>query len=203
MNERYRTLTRIVGGALLLTLPVALIAACGGGGFEDDTTAAPADVPELGAAQLGAGAGPTPVPVTPTPTPTPSPKQISVYEPVWEGSYTISDVLTKSEVTKAIVVEFLVPKMFGEGNNRRRDEGAMQIEGIDWLAINFTRIDPETGSVSFRVPLNQLQFNGVLEEDKITGTLKEGVLNKGTFELRANRDKTPQRRPEAVAPAGL
>ena len=197
---QHRTLIRSVVAAMLLVLPIALIAACGGGGLEDDTTVAPADVPELGAAQLGGGAGPTPIPVTPTPTATPSPKHVSAYEPVWEGTYTIREVITKEDTTKKIVVEFMEPMMAGEGKNRRRDEGAINIEGIDWVAINFTRINPETGSVSFRAAAVQIQFEGVLEGDKITGTVKEGDLNKGTFELQANHDKTPQRRPEAMGP---
>ena len=200
MNKRYSIPVRFAAGALLLALPAALIAACGGGSDEVESSTA-ADVPTpRTAARLGAGAGPTPVPETPTPTPTPSPKHLSVYEPVWEGTYTIREAITKEEITKNIVVEFMVPLLAGEGKNRRRDEGAMEVEGIDWLALNFTKIDPETGSVSFRVPVNQMRFDGVLEGDKVTGTVKEGPVNQGTFEITANRDKTPQRRPEAAGP---
>ena len=156
-NKRHRVPIRFIAGSLLLALPAALIVACSGGGPDEAGPSAGADVPTpRTAARLGAGAGPTPVPVTPTPTATPSPKHLSVYEPVWEGTYTIREAITKEEITKKIVVEFMVPKLAGEGKNRRRDEGAIEVEGIDWLTINFTRIDPKTGSVAFRVPVNQI-----------------------------------------------
>ena len=197
MTQR-KTLVRFVVAAMLLALPIALISACGGGGFEDDTT--PADVPELGAAQLGAGAGPTPIPVTPTPTPTPSPKHLSAYEPVWEGTYTIREVITKEDVTKDIVLEFNPPLLIGEGGRRRRDVGAILVEGANnWMALAFVNVDPETGDVSFRIPALNARFQGILEEDKISGTAEQGNLNKGNFEVRANPDKTPKRRPGAEA----
>ena len=175
-----------------------VIAACGGG-FEEAGPAAPADVPDLGAARLGAGAGPTPIPVTPTPTATPSPKHLSVYEPVWEGTYTIREAITKEEITKKIVVEFMVPKLAGEGKDRRRDVGAILVEGAtNWMALAFVNVDPETGDVSFRVPVVLARFDGVLKDDSLSGTAQEGELNKGTFEVIANPDKAPQRRPGAA-----
>lgn len=184
---------RFLGFTVLLTMPVTLIWACGGG-YENAPTG-PASVPELGAARLGSGAGPTPVPVTPTPTPTPSPTQLTLYDPVWEGTYTVHDGVTNKDVTKSMVVEFMPRQMVGEGADRRRDEGAVLIEGNDgWLALSFVRVNQETGDVSFRVDVSSTKFDGVLEEDKITGTLLEGSVNKGTFEVQANRDKKPQRR---------
>ena len=161
-------------------------------------------MPELGAAQLGAGAGPTPIPVTPTPTATPSPKHLSVYKPIWEGTYTIHEALTKEDVTKSIVMEFVVAKVAGEGKNRRRDAGGVFVEAANnWMAVAFFQIDQETGGVSFRVPALNVLFKGVLEGDKISGTTEEGILNKGTFEVVANHDETPERRPDAEAYGGV
>ena len=188
-----RKLIRSLFFSVLLTIPVALIGACVGG-YENDATG-PASVPELGAARLGAGAGPTPIPVTPTPTPTPSPTQLTLYDPVWEGTYTVHDSVTNADVTRNMVVEFMPKQMVGEGADRRRDEGAMFIEGNDgWLALSFVRVNEETGVVSFRVDVSSTKFDGVLEGDKLAGTLLEGSVNKGTFELHANRGKEPQRR---------
>ena len=203
MSTRNRLLFRFVIAALLLALPAALMAACGDG-LDDGTAAAPADVPELGAARLGAGAGPTPIPVTPTPTATPSPKHLSLYDAVWKGTYTLRDFATLQETTKTITLEMMQSEMIGEGKNRRRDEGAMFVEGVtNWMALAFTKVDPETGSVSFRVKPIKTDFKGVLIGDEITGTVQEGVVNKGTFELRASRDELPQRRPEAEHGGGL
>ena len=198
MITRHGLLIRFVAVVVVLALPVALIAACGDGGFEEETTAAPAEVPDLGAAQLGAGAGPTPIPVTPTPTPTPSPAQLSLFDPVWEGTYTVRDAVIKTEKTKNIVLEIMTPELSGEGGERRRDAGAILVEGTEgWMALAFVRVDPETGSVSFQVASIQTRFEGVLEGDKITGTVQEKTVNNGTFEVHADPDKTPQRRPEA------
>lgn len=203
MHYWRRMPVRVTVGALLFLLSVTLMAACGDG-FEEETTAAPAEVPDLGAAQLGGGAGPTPIPVTPTPTPTPSPKQLSVYDPVWEGTYTVNEALTKREVTKNIVLEFMEPVLIGEGKDRRRDAGAMFVEGTSgWMALTFVQVAPETGAVSFRLKPINARFQGVLEGDAITGTVEEAVVNKGTFEVRANRDKSPQRRPDAETGGGL
>ena len=196
---RPRLLMRLAVAVVMLGLPAVLIGACSGG-FEEEGPSAPADVPELGAAQLGGGAGPTPVPVTPTPTVTPSPKHLSAYEPVWEGTYTILEAITKEEVTKDIVLEFNPPLLIGEGKDRRRDVGAILVEGAaDWMALAFVNVDPETGDVSFRVPTLNARFQGVLEGDTISGTAEKGTVNKGTFDVKANHDKTPQRRPEAEA----
>ena len=199
MTITRRSLTRLVVAAVVLAIALALTAACGGG-FESETATTPADVPELGAAQLGAGAGPTPIPVTPTPRPTPSPTQLSVYDSVWEGTYTVRNAAAQTEKTKKIVLEIMLPELIGEGANRRRDAGAIFIEGATgWMALAFVKVDPETGNVSFRVPVTKTRFNGVLEGDKITGTVEESVVNKGTFEVQANPNKAPQRRPEAEA----
>ena len=198
---RRKTLMPFGVAAVLIALPAAVIAACGGG-FEEETAAAPADVPALGAARLGAGAGPTPIPVTPTPTVTPSPKHLSAYEPVWEGTFTIREAITKEDVTKSIVLEFNPPELIGEGKDRRRDVGAIFVEGTtNWMALAFVKVDAETGDLSFRVPTINTRFTGTLEGDKISGTTEQGALNKGTFEVTANRDKAPQRRPEAEAAA--
>ena len=141
MTHRWGELMRFLVFTVLLTVPAVLLGACGGG--YEDTATGPASVPELGAARLGAGAGPTPIPVTPTPTPTPSPTQLTLYDPVWEGTYTIKDV------TRSMVVEFMPRQMVGEGADRRRDEGAVFIEGNDsWLALSFVRINEENGVVS-------------------------------------------------------
>ena len=197
-----RLLMRFVVAATVLVIPTVLIAACGGGGFDEDGSSAPADVPELGAAQLGGGAGPTPIPVTPTPTATPSPKHLSAYEPVWEGTYTIRETITKEDVTKNITLEFNPPLLIGEGKDRRRDVGAIFVEGTtNWMALAFVNVDPETGDVSFRIPTLNARFQGVLEDDKISGTAEQGTLNKGAFEVKANADKSPKRRPEAEAAA--
>ena len=196
MNPRRVALLRLAVAATVLVLPMLLIVACGGG-FEEDGPVAPADVPELGAAQLGSGAGPTPVPITPTPTPTPSPTHLSAYEAVWQGTYTITEAVTKEEVTKEITLEFNQPLLIGEGSTRRRDVGAMFVEGAtNWMALSFVNVDPETGKVSFRVRTLQARFEGVLEDDKISGTLEQ-TLNKGTFEVKANPDQSPERRPDA------
>ena len=204
MTRQRRMLVRLAVAAVVLALPAALIAACGGGGFEEETTAAPAEVPDLGAAQLGAGAGPTPIPVTPTPTATPSPKHLSLYDPVWEGTYTVHDWATDADRTENIMLEVLTPELIGEGSHRRRDQGAMFIEGTTgWMALSFVRVDAEIGSLTFQVSVIQTRFDGVLEGDKITGTVQEGDVNKGTFELHANSDKTPQRRPNAEGGGAL
>ena len=203
MSTQNRLLFRFAIAALLLALPAALMAACGGG-YDDGSAAAPADVPELGAAQLGRGAGPTPIPVTPTPTVTPSPRHLSLYDAVWKGKYTLHDFATQKETTKIITLEMMQPEMIGEGKDRRRDEGAMFVEGVtNWMALAFTKVDPETGSVSFRVRPIKTDFKGTLIGDEITGTVQEGVVNKGTFELRANREELPQRRPKAEHGGGL
>ena len=194
MVHLHRTLVRSLISAVLLVLPVVLIGACGGG--YQDNSAAPASVPELGAARLGAGAGPTPIPVTPTPTPTPSPAQLTLYDPVWEGTWTRKDQIT------GIVLEFMPTKLVGEGADRRRDQGAMFVEGNDgWMFLNFVRVNEETGELSFRIPTWETNFNGVLEGDVIKGTSLERSVNKGTFQLKANRDKEPQRR-KTVATGG-
>ena len=198
MITRHGLLIRFVAVVVVLALPVALIAACGDGGFEEETTAAPAEVPDLGAAQLGGGAGPTPIPVTPTPTPTPSPAQLSLFDPVWEGTYTVRDNVAQAETTRKIVVEIMASQLIGEGANRRRDAGAILVEGVEgWMALAWVRVDPETGNVSFQVPVIKTRFDGIFEGDKITGTVDEKSVNKGTFEVHANRDKSPQRRPDA------
>ena len=197
MNPWRVVLLRLAVAATVLVLPTVLIAACGGGGFDEESGQTPADVPELGAAQLGSGAGPTPVPMTPTPTPTPSPTHLSAYEAVWEGAYTITEAVTKEEVTKKITLEFNQPLLIGEGSTRRRDVGAIFVEGAtNWMALSFVNVDPETGKVSFRVRTLQARFEGVLEDDGISGTLEQ-TLNKGTFEVTANPDKSPERRPDA------
>ena len=182
---------------LLAVLPIVLIGACGNNAKEE-TTPTSSKVPDLGTARLGSGAGPTPIPVTPTPTATPSPTQLTLYDPVWEGTYTIKQIQSNEETTKNIVLEFNPKELIGEGVNRRRDEGAIFVEGqSNWIALSYVRVDAETGKVSFRVSILETQFEGVLEGDRITGTAVEGSVNKGTFEVTANRDKKPQRRPEA------
>ena len=182
--------------AVLLVLPIGLIGACGGG--DQDDSATPASVPKLGTARLGSGAGPTPIPVTPTPTATPSPTQLTLYDPVWEGTYTIQETGSKKTITKNIILEFNPTELIGEGAKRRRDQGAIFVEGqSNWIALSYVRVDPETGKVSFRVSIMETQFDGILEGDRITGTAVERSVNKGTFEVTANRDKKPQRRPEA------
>lgn len=183
-------------------MPVVLIGACGGN-VKEKTTTASAQVPELGTARLGSGAGPTPIPVTPTSTATPSPTQLTLYDPVWEGTYTIQEIGSKEAITKDIILEFMSKELIGEGADRRRDEGAIFIEGhTNWIALTFVRVDSETGKVSFRVNIMETQFDGILEGDRITGTAIEGSVNKGTFEVQANRDKKPQRRPEAETGMG-
>ena len=192
MNDQ-RIIVRLLIVAVLLTIPIVLIGACGGG-YQDETTASPANVPKLGAAQLGAGAGPTPIPVTPTPTPTPSPTQMTLYDPVWEGTWTYKDNI------KNFVVEFMPTKLVGEGADRRRDQGAMFVEGNDgWMALTFVRINEETGELSFRIPTWETNFKGMLEDDVIKGTSLERSVFKGTFELTANREQKPQRR-KTIAP---
>ena len=196
MSIRDRLIVRFAVAATLMTLPAALMAACGGG--IDEGSASAANVPELGAAQLGAGAGPTPIPVTPTPTPTPSPSHLTLFDPVWEGTYTVHDAAAGTDTTKTMVLEVMPTEMIGEGSTRRRDQGAALIEGATkWLALSFVRIDPETGSFAFQLQVLRARFEGVIEGDKITGTVQEGPASKGTFELHANRDKKPQRRPDA------
>ena len=144
------------------------------------------------------------IPVTPTPTVTPSPRHLSLYDAVWKGKYTLHDFATQKETTKIITLEMMQPEMIGEGKDRRRDEGAMFVEGVtNWMALAFTKVDPETGSVSFRVRPIKTDFKGTLIGDEITGTVQEGVVNKGTFELRANREELPQRRPKAEHGGGL
>ena len=203
MISRRMMPAKYVIAAVLLALPVSFMAACSGG-IEEETAAAPAEVPALGAAQLGGGAGPTPLPVTPTPTPTPSPKQLSVYDPVWEGTFTVREAVAQTEKTTKIVLELMSPKLIGEGKDRRRDRGAIFIEGTTgWMALTFVQVDPETGNVSFRVKPINANFKGVLEGDKITGTVEQAVVSKGTFEVHANRDKTPQRRPDAETGGAL
>lgn len=187
MINRHRIIVRFLIATVLLTLPVVLIGACGGG--DQGETAAPATVPELGAARLGAGAGPTPIPVTPTPTPTPSPAQLTLYDPVWEGTWTRKDQIT------GIILEFMPTKLVGEGADRRRDQGAIFVEGNDgWMLLSFVRVNEETGELSFRIPTWETNFNGVLEGNVIKGTSLEQSVDKGTFEVKANRDKEPQRR---------
>ena len=187
MNDQ-RIIVRLLIVSVLLTIPIVLIGACGGG-YQDETTTSPANVPKLGAAQLGAGAGPTPIPVTPTPTPTPSPTQMTLYDPVWEGTWTYKDNI------KNIVVEFMPTKLVGEGANRRRDQGAIFVKGTDgWMALSFVRINEETGELSFRVPSWKTDFKGMLEGDVIKGTSLENSVFKGIFEVRSNRDQKPQRR---------
>ena len=187
---------------LLAVLPIVLVGACGNNA-EEETTATSSNVPKLGTARLGSGAGPTPIPVTPTPTATPSPTQLTLYDPVWEGTYTIKQIQSNEETTKNIVLEFNPKELIGEGVNRRRDEGAIFVEGqSNWIALSYVRVDPETGKVSFRVSILETQFEGILEGDRITGTAVEGSVNKGTFEVTANRDKKPQRRPEAETGMG-
>ena len=199
MSRSHRLLLRFAIATVLLALPAFIMVACGSDS-EEQTTSAPADVPELGAAQLGAGAGPTPIPVTPTPTPTPSPKHLSLYDPVWEGSFTVHDGTTNEDRTVNIVLEILTPEMIGEGAQRRRDNGAIFTEGTTgWMALSFMVVDSDTGNVQFLVPAIQTRFKGVVEGDKFSGTVEEGVINKGTFEVQANRDKSPQRRPDALA----
>ena len=183
-------------------MPVVLIGACGDSG-QEEATATSTTVPKLGTARLGSGAGPTPIPVTPTPTATPSPTQLTLYDPVWEGTYTIKQIGSNEEITKNIVLEFNPKELIGEGVNRRRDEGAILIEGhSNWIALSYVRVDPETGKVSFRVSIMETQFDGILEGDRVTGTAVEGSVNKGTFEVVANPDKKPQRRPEAETGMG-
>ena len=168
-----------------------------GVGYQDDS-ATPASVPKLGTARLGSGAGPTPIPVTPTPTATPSPTQLTLYDPVWEGTYTIQETGSKEKITKNIILEFNPTELIGEGTNRRRDSGAIFVEDqSNWAALSFFRVDPETGTVSFRIAILETKFDGTLEGDRITGTAVERSVNKGTFEVTANRDKKPKRRPEA------
>lgn len=180
----------------LLIMPVLLIGACSD--QNDNSSTIPASVPELGQAQLGSGAGPTPVPVTPTPTPTPSAAHITLYDPVWEGSQTIKPLGSKEEITRDIVLEFMPRKMIGEGSSRRRDEGAIFIEGNDaWMSLSFVKVDNNTGALSFRVTVIGTRFDGVIEGNKIRGTSMEGSVNKGTFEVKANPNKSPQRRPDA------
>ena len=193
MGHWQRIPMRFLIVAVLLTLPVVLVGACGGGFEEESTT--PANVPELGAARLGAGAGPTPIPVTPTPTPTPSPTQLTLFDPIWEGTWTVELMGTNKDLTRDMVLEFMPKKMVGEGADRRRDEGAVFIEGNDgWMALSFVRVNEETGEVTFRVPAWVTKFDGVLSGDKITGTSLEQEVAKGTFEVQANRDKKPERR---------
>jgi len=178
MISKRRLAIHLTIGVVLLALPAALMAACGSGGFDEGGPASPADVPELGAAQLGAGAGPTPIPVTPTPTPTPSPKHLTLYESPWEGTYTVGDR------TKNIVIEFAKPELTGEGAARRREEGNIDVEGIT-MQLTFVRVDPETSDVSFRVYDVKTNFVGVLEGDKISGSVAEGdiLAEAGTFEV--------------------
>ena len=103
---------------------------------------------------------------------------------------------------KNFVVEFMPTKLVGEGADRRRDQGAMFVEGNDgWMALNFVRVNEETGELSFRIPTWETNFNGMLEGDVIKGTSLERSVNKGTFQLKANRDKEPQRR-KTVATGG-
>jgi hypothetical protein len=195
-------LIRSIVITLLAIMPVVLIGACGDSG-QEEATATSATVPKLGTARLGSGAGPTPIPVTPTPTATPSPTQLTLYDPVWEGTYTIKQIGSNEEITKNIVLEFNPKELIGEGVNRRRDEGAILIEGhSNWIALSYVRVDPETGKVSFRVSIMETQFDGILEGDRVTGTAVEGSVNKGTFEVVANPDKKPQRRPEAETGMG-
>ena len=166
--------------ALLVVSVVALLAACGGG-FDEGESASPADVPTpRRGARLGAGAGPTPVPVTPTPTATPSPNHLALYDGKWEGTYTIGDQ------TKSILLEFLPKELTGEGAARRRAEGTIDLDGVV-MRLTFVRVDPETAEVSFRVTTVQKNFAGVLQGDKLTGTVVEGdvLTTKGTFETHA------------------
>ena len=157
---------------MLLALPASIMVACGSDS-EEQATSAPADVPELGAAQLGAGAGPTPIPVTPTPTH--SPKHLSLYDPVWEGSFTIHDGTTNEDRTVNIVLEILTPEMIGERARRRRDNGAIFTEGTTgWMALPFMVVDEKTGNVSFLVPAIQTRFKGVVEREWSRGTSSPG-----------------------------
>ena len=52
------------------------------------------------------------------------------------------------------------------------------------MAMTFVRVNPETSAVTFRVTLISTNFAGVLEGDKLSGTVTE-KLSKGTFETRA------------------
>jgi hypothetical protein len=86
-------------------------------------------------------------------------------------------------------------KLIGEGADRRRDQGAMFVEGNDgWMALSFVRVNEETGELSFRIPTWETNFKGMLEGDVIKGTSLERSVYKGTFEVKANSDKEPQRR---------
>ena len=122
-------------------------------------------------------------------------KHLSLYDPVWEGTYTTHDVLANKDITRNIVLEIMPKEIIGEGADRKRDEGAMFVEGNEgWLALAFVRVDPDTGEVSFQAQILQTKFDGVIEGEKITGTVVERQVNKGTFEVIANRDEKPQRR---------
>ena len=170
-----RVFIRLAAVAMLPAMPVLMMAACSGDSGSEETAAAPAEVPDLGTAQLGAGAGPTPIPVTHTPTVTPSPKHLSLYDPVWEGTFTIHETLTKEDITKSIVMDFMLPNRGSEGKNRRRDVGAVFVEGADKrMALAFVQVDSETGDVSFRVPPLNVRFEAVMEGDKMNARLKRG-----------------------------
>ncbi|MDP7578586.1 MAG: hypothetical protein QGF12_03485 [SAR202 cluster bacterium] len=132
---------------------------------------------------------------TPVPTATPNPVESELYDSVWEGTFTVYDVATKKDVTKEIILEFMPKKLVGEGAEAKRDEGATLIEGNEsWIALQFVRINAETASVKFNIPMYMTKFEGVLEGNQITGTVLEGTAGKGTFEVKANPAKKPQRR---------
>lgn len=132
---------------------------------------------------------------TPVPTATPNPVETELYDAVWEGTFTVYDVAIKKDVTKKIVLEFLPRKLVGTGADAKRDEGATLIAGDDeWIALQFVRVDAEAKSVTFNIPMFMTKFRGVLEGNKITGTVLEGTAGKGTFEVKANPAKKPQRR---------
>lgn len=164
-----RLLIRSVFIAVLLALPAGFVTAC--------SEAAPIETP------------------TPVPTATPNPVQVKLYDAVWEGTYTVFDVATKKDVTRNIVLEFVPTLLVGEGAEAKRDEGAALLEGTEgWIGLQFVRVDATTGGVSFNIPMFMTRFKGTLKGDQITGTLLEGTAGKGTFEVKANHDKKPQRR---------
>ena len=81
------------------------------------------------------------------------------------------------------MVEFVPSGLTGEGASRRREEGTIDVDGVE-MAVTFVRVNPETSEVTFRVTLISTNFAGVLEGDKLSGTVTE-KLSKGTFETRA------------------
>lgn len=160
---------RFVALMVLLALPVWVFAAC--------SEAAPVVIP------------------TPVPTATPNPVESALYDLVWEGTFTVFDIAISEDVTKKIVLEFVPPLRVGEGADAKRDEGAIMIEGTEeWIALQFVRVNAETKAVKFNVPMFMTEFRGVLEGNQITGTVLEGTAGKGTFEVKANPAKKPQRR---------